>query len=67
MSKFGKMVNHIPDPPKGFYEVVGHEPFAIGNDKPRTTSTFAVRESAERWQAEHGGEVRHRDADFILD
>ena len=52
--------------PVGFWEVVGHKPRKVKGLKARTTSTFAVKASADKWADKYGGTVRHRPADGII-
>lgn len=51
--------------PQGFWTVVGHEPYEY-NGVTVTSATFAVEESAIRFVAEKGGEVKYVKADFLL-
>jgi hypothetical protein len=51
--------------PQGFWKVTGHEPYEY-NGITVTSATFAVKESAMRFVAENGGEVKHVQADFLL-
>ena len=50
----------------GFWEVVGHKPCVIEDFEPRTTSTFAVKASADKFASIHGGTVKHREADAVI-
>ena len=51
--------------PRGFWEVVGFEPYVYAGVTIRT-ATFAVEASAQKFVSERGGEVTHRDADGIM-
>ncbi len=42
----------------GFWQVVGHKPYAVRSDITVTTSTFALEASAKKFAKVHGGEVK---------
>lgn len=52
--------------PKGFWEVVGFEPYYYGN-MYLTTATFGTEGAAREFAKQRGGEVKHREADFIME
>lgn len=51
--------------PRGFWKVTGFEPYVYSGVRIEE-ATFATKESAEKFAAEKGGVVQHRDADGIM-